>query len=101
MEQSIEFKKEIKNDDIVKEFHHANLFCLPSYTTSKGSIEGIPNVLKEAMSCGVPVISTFHAGIPELIEHKKSGILVKERDDKALAKAIIKLIKNSNAVGNM
>ncbi|WP_253187269.1 glycosyltransferase [Paenibacillus sp. GP183] len=94
LDTSIELITEIKNGDIVKELHHADLFCLPSYTTSKGAVEGIPNVLKEAMSCGVPVVSTYHAGIPELIEHNRSGILVKEEDDKALAEAIITLLKN-------
>ncbi|MEX2460160.1 MAG: glycosyltransferase [Paenibacillaceae bacterium] len=94
LEESIELEKKINNSDIVKEFHRADLFCLASYTTSKGGMEGIPNVLKESMSCGVPVVSTFHSGIPELIEHKGSGILTKERDVKGLAKAIIKLLGN-------
>jgi len=90
----IEIKYDISNEQIVHVFHNADLFCLPSHTTRNGGLEGIPNVLKEAMSCGIPVISTFHAGIPELIQHKKSGLLVKENDSKALARAMIYLIRH-------
>ena len=44
----------------------------------------------------LPVIGTYHAGIPELITHEKSGLLVPERDALALRDAIAKLIRNSS-----
>lgn len=94
LEAAVELKDAMPNADIVKEMHRSDLFCLPSHTTRNGAIEGIPNVLKEAMACGVPVVSTFHAGIPELIAHEKEGALVKEKDAKALAEAIIRLLRD-------
>ena len=73
---------------ISKELRDSHLFCLASETGEDGDVEGIPNALKEAMASGLPVISTFHAGIPELIEHKRTGYLAPEKDDLKLAQGI-------------
>ena len=48
-------------------------------------MEGIPVALMEAMAVGIPVVSTLHSGIPELVEADKSGWLVAENDAQALA----------------
>jgi glycosyltransferase involved in cell wall biosynthesis len=48
----------------------------------------------EAMASGLPVFATEHGGIPEAIENERSGILVKERDDAALAQALLKWTTN-------
>ena len=48
----------------------------------------------EAMASGLPVFATEHGGIPEAIEHGRSGILVKERDDEALAVALLEWTAN-------
>jgi glycosyltransferase involved in cell wall biosynthesis len=56
--------------------------------------EGHPGVIIEAMHAGVPVISTDHRSIPELINDGRNGILVPTRDSQALANAITKLEKD-------
>ncbi len=76
------------HDELVKILDKSHLFVAPSVTAKNGDLEGIPNVLKEAMAMGLLVISTYHAGIPELVEHGQSGLLVHERDYVALAKQI-------------
>jgi len=53
-----------------------------------GDKEGIPGTIIEAMSCGLPIVSTYHAGIPYVIENNKTGLLVKEWDLDALGTAI-------------
>jgi colanic acid/amylovoran biosynthesis glycosyltransferase len=63
----------------------AHLLVAASVTASDGDEEGIPNVLKEAMASGLPVVATRHGGIPELVEDGVSGLLVPERDGGALA----------------
>lgn len=68
-------------------YDSCDMFVLPSRTARDGDCEGIPAVLMEAMSHGKPVISTRHAGIPELVEE----ILVDENDVDGLAEAIEKL----------
>ena len=68
-------------DDLVLDaMRKADLFILPSRTGPDGDEEGIPNAIKEAMACGLPVLSTRHGGIPELVEHERSGLLSDEND---------------------
>jgi len=69
----------------------SHVLVAASVTAADGDEEGIPNVLKEAMASGMPVVGTRHAGIPELIEDGVSGILVPQRDAVALADALHRL----------
>ncbi|HFI6104915.1 TPA: colanic acid biosynthesis glycosyltransferase WcaL [Escherichia coli] len=66
----------------------ADVFLLPSVTGADGDMEGIPVALMEAMAVGIPVVSTLHSGIPELVEADKSGWLVPENDARALAQRL-------------
>jgi glycosyltransferase involved in cell wall biosynthesis len=68
----------------------ANVVVLATAPTESGKREGIPNVLKEAMACGVPVVATASGGIPELVD-ESCGILVNPRDPAALAEALQRL----------
>lgn len=73
----------------VKEMlEQADVFLLPSITGRDGDMEGIPVALMEAMAVGIPVISTVHSGIPELVESGKSGWLAPENDAPALAERL-------------
>lgn len=69
--------------------HHVLL--APSVTDSSGDQEGIPVTLMEAMATGMPVVSTRHSGIPELVTDGESGLLAEERDVEALAAALVRL----------
>lgn len=80
--------------DLLTESH---IFVLPSITDKSGDQEGIPNSLKEAMAVGLPVVSTYHAGIPELVADGISGFLVPEQDMEGLAERIEYLITNVEA----
>jgi len=66
--------------------------ALPSVTAANGDQEGIPVTLMEAMAAGLPVVSTYHSGIPELVADDETGLLVPERDAAALAGAIDRLM---------
>jgi colanic acid/amylovoran biosynthesis glycosyltransferase len=70
----------------------SHILIAPSVTAADGDEEGIPNTLKEAMAMGLPVISTVHAGIPELVNDGVSGFLVPERDVEALADRLMRLV---------
>lgn len=72
-----------------------DVFIHPSVTDTNGDKEGIPGAIVEAMSAGLPVISTYHAGIPYIIENGKTGLLVHENDVDSLANIIIKMAESS------
>ena len=70
-----------KNEaEIIQILDQCHLFIAPSITASDGNQDAPINVLKEAMAMGLPVLSTNHGGIPELVEDGISGYLVPERD---------------------
>jgi colanic acid/amylovoran biosynthesis glycosyltransferase len=72
----------------------ADLVLAPSVTSLDGDCEGIPVSLMEAMAEGLPVVSTYHSGIPELIQDGVSGYLVAEREVDTLAAKINYLLIN-------
>lgn len=65
-----------------------DILVLPSWR------EGLPNVVVEAMACSRPVVATKVGGIPEAIEHGKTGVLIEKGDVRALTHAIVQLISN-------
>jgi colanic acid/amylovoran biosynthesis glycosyltransferase len=75
-------------EDIVRHVHAAHLMLVPSVTAADGDQEGIPVSAMEAMATGLPVIATWHSGIPELVRDKINGRLAPERDAVGLAAAI-------------
>jgi colanic acid/amylovoran biosynthesis glycosyltransferase len=72
----------------------AHLFVLASAEAGDGDQEGTPLALMEAHACGLPVVSTTHAGIPEVVLDGQSGLLVPENDAPALADAIRRLVRD-------
>lgn len=76
----VEFAGAVTKAEVIRLMRDADIFLHHSITAADGSQEGIPTVLMEAMAMGLVVISTFHSGIPELIEDTYNGLLVQERD---------------------
>jgi len=72
----------------------ASIFALPCIIGKDGNRDGLPTVLLEAMALGVPVISTTVTGIPEIIDHGKSGFLVSPGDPLGLAKGIEQILSD-------
>jgi colanic acid/amylovoran biosynthesis glycosyltransferase len=80
--------------EIIEILDRCHLFIAPSVTAQDGNQDAPINVLKEAMAMGLPVVSTLHGGIPELVEDGVSGFLVPERDADALAARLRELIEH-------
>jgi colanic acid/amylovoran biosynthesis glycosyltransferase len=70
----------------------ARIFCVPSLTAADGDSEGLGMVFAEAQAMGVPVVSTMHGGIPEVVVDRVTGLLTPERDHQALADALSVLL---------
>ncbi|MBN1588238.1 MAG: glycosyltransferase [Pirellulales bacterium] len=91
---NVEFVGWQTQEQIARLLDQSHAMLVPSVTANSGDEEGLPVVLMEALAMGLPVVSTRHAGIPELIADGKTGFLVEERDSKALADRLGMLIDN-------
>jgi len=96
LENNVELLGPQSHNVVINTLADSHIFILPSCRSEYRDEEGIPNSLKEAMATGLPVVSTYHAGIPELIDNGVTGWLVKEKDADALAEKIIYLIEHQN-----
>lgn len=78
--------------DVLAAYCDADIFVLASKIAPDGDRDGLPNVLMEAQSQGLACVATALAGIPELIEDEKTGLLVPPCDPPALAAALARLL---------
>jgi colanic acid/amylovoran biosynthesis glycosyltransferase len=90
-----------QQQEVVDILDSSHILLAPSITSQKGDQEGIPIVLMEAIAMGLPVVSTYHSGIPELIENGKSGFLVPERDVNALTEKLHYLVEHPESWASM
>lgn len=82
------------NDNhLLEQYKTADIYVQPSITAN-GEKEGIPGTLVEAMASGLPVISTYHAGIPSVIKNNNTGLLVEEGQIDELTQKINGLISD-------
>lgn len=81
-------------DGVLQHLSRADVFVLATVPASDGKREGIPNVLKEAMACGLPVVASDMAGIPELVRNCECGLLVPPGDVRALADTLQRLLQD-------
>ena len=82
----------MRQQDIINQMSFAHIFLAPSVTSKDGDQEGIPVVLMEASAMGLPVITTNHSGISELVQNGISGYTVPERDVNAIVSKLTYLI---------
>jgi colanic acid/amylovoran biosynthesis glycosyltransferase len=81
-------------EQIIELLHESHILLAPSVTSQDGDREGIPGAIVEALAWGLPVLSTRHSGIPEVIRDGESGFLVPERDADALAERLEYLVEH-------
>jgi colanic acid/amylovoran biosynthesis glycosyltransferase len=94
MKDKIKILGAMNQEEVRAYLEIAHIFILSSSTSIDGDMEGIPVVLMEAQACGIPVVSTLHSGIPEVVLDGKSGFLVPERDVDALSSKLEYLIQH-------
>ena len=90
-----------QQQEIISILNSSQIFLAPCVTAKDGNQDAPVNTLKEAMAMGLPVISTYHGGIPELVQDGMSGYLVAERDAQAIADKLQYLIANPQIWQNL
>ncbi len=74
----------------------ADIFVQHSITDSEGDEEGLPVAILEAMAYSLPVVSTYHAGIPDAVKHDDTGFLVQEGNSKKMGEYLVNLARDIN-----
>lgn len=94
VEDKVVFLGQLTNEAVRQEMAQADIFVLTSVTAANGDEEGVPVSLIEAQALGLPVVSSRHAGIPELVAHGETGFLAGERDVTEIAGHMRALMRN-------
>ncbi|MEO8631570.1 MAG: glycosyltransferase, partial [Betaproteobacteria bacterium] len=88
-------------DEVKQQLDCARVFCLPSIIAENGDAEGFGLVLLEAQACGVPVVTSAHAGASEGMVEGVTGLSFPEKDAATLAKQLIRLLTDDECIMRM
>jgi colanic acid/amylovoran biosynthesis glycosyltransferase len=94
LEGVVEFPGSMPRNRILEWMQRARVLVAPCVTGEDGNRDALPTVALEALASGLPVVSTPVGGIPEIVEHGVEGLLVPERDPRALADALRALLSD-------
>jgi glycosyltransferase involved in cell wall biosynthesis len=84
-------------DRVGELFAAADMICVPSVRDDSGNVDGLPNVVLEALASGTPVITTTAGGIGAVVEDQRTAMVVPERDAAAIAAAMANIASNPDA----
>lgn len=94
IEADVTFTGVLPQEEVATRLATADVALVPSVVAHNHDREGSPTVAKEASACGVPVVATYHAGLPEIVEDGKTGFLVPERNVEGLSHRLARLLEN-------
>jgi glycosyltransferase involved in cell wall biosynthesis len=92
----VTFQGRVNDEELAKLYARCDLFVLPAIVDSHGDTEGLGVVLLEAMSYQRPVVAANVGGIPDIVRHEQTGLLVEQKDAQALADAIARILEDSD-----
>lgn len=101
MDNTVDFIGAQSHAEVAALMRHARGFVLHSVTTSDDDVEGTPVAVLEAGASGLPVVSTRHAGIKDVVIHGETGFLVEEGDIRAMSHYMIQLIQDTNLAARL
>jgi glycosyltransferase involved in cell wall biosynthesis len=87
--EAVRFTGRLDGEQIAALYRDADLLLNPS------TVDNMPNSLLEAMASGVPIVSTNVGGVPYLVEHDRTALLVPARDAEAMAAAIVRVFEDA------
>ena len=88
----VHFPGSVLRDTLPDLFRAADIFVLPAVHDSQGNVDGLPNVILEAMASGLPVVATAISGIPLAVNEERTGLLVPEGEVDSLIDALERLV---------
>jgi glycosyltransferase involved in cell wall biosynthesis len=84
----LRFLGNLSQDDVARHLAAADIVVIPSVRDDSGNVDGLPNIVLEALAAGAAVIATAAGGIGTVVEHEKTGLVVPERSAEAIAAAL-------------
>ena len=91
LSEHVTFLGSLSHEVVLDEIRMATAVVQHSITAENGDTEGLPVILQEALAVGTPIVSTYHSGIPEIVEQHRHGFLVAEKDVSEMADAMIQV----------
>ena len=96
LDDVVELVGERDGDGVLRAYQEADVFALTPWTPDDGDRDGVPNVIVEAMACGLPVVTTDAGGITEAVRHGVNGLVAAPRDVPALARHLAELVADAD-----
>ena len=97
----IRFLGNLTQDRVGALLSAADVVCIPSVRDDSGNVDGLPNVVLEALASGTPVVTTAAGGIGSVVEDGTTALVVPERDPAAIAAALQRLASNPAGAARM
>ncbi len=99
--ERVHFPGSIERGTLPDFYRAADVFTLPAVHDPKGNVDGLPNVILEAMATALPVIATHISGIPLAIDDGQQGFLIPEQSPEALLDALHRALADPDAARAM
>jgi glycosyltransferase involved in cell wall biosynthesis len=92
LEERVAMRSGVSQQELLAAYRRADVLVAPCQRARNGDLDGIPATLMEAMALGIPVVTTSVSGIPELVEHDRTGLIVPPEDPPSIARALERLV---------
>jgi glycosyltransferase involved in cell wall biosynthesis len=92
--ERVRFLGTLAQDDVAAWLATSDMVVIPSVRDDSGNVDGLPNIVLETLASGTPLITTGAGGIGSVVQHGQTGLMVPERDDAAMAEAIVGLARD-------
>jgi glycosyltransferase involved in cell wall biosynthesis len=96
LQDEVDLVGERDGEDVLRAYQGADLFALTPCVTADGDRDGVPNVVVEAMACGLPVVTTDAGGVTEVVQHDVNGLVAPPGDVGTLARYLAELATDAD-----
>lgn len=94
LEKQVDVLGSVSHDEVIELFHRAQIYTQYCEVPPSGDVEGQGVTFVEASASGLPIVSTRHGGIPDVVLDGKTGYLVEEGDTQGMADKIVELARH-------
>jgi colanic acid/amylovoran biosynthesis glycosyltransferase len=94
LSSQVVFTGPLGHEEVHRHLQECMCFVQHSRIAESGDMEGTPLSILEAQAAGIPVVSTYHAGIPDVVLHNETGYLVNENDIEGMAQSMGKILED-------